>query len=465
MGSLGVILMAAGLGKRMRSDLPKVLHLLGGAPLISYPLRVCWSLNPERVVVVVGHGTEQVRQACDNEKVIWVLQKEQLGTGHAVQCTRKTLGQFSGDLLILSGDVPFLTKDSLTALLRHHRDHESTVSLMTACLDHPSGYGRVLRGVNGEVTGIVEEKDASDSEKEINEVNAGIYVVSPKFLYSALDDLTNLNRQGEYYLPDIVEIACRNGESVGAVQVNDPREMLGINTREELAMMERAMQEKINRRWMESGVTLKDPLTTYIEDGVQIGKDTMIGPNTHLMGRTVVGERCLIDGNAYVTNSRFGKESHLKFSVVITDCEIGEKAEIGPFSHLRPGTVLKNNVRVGNFVEVKNSSIESGTKASHLSYIGDSKLGKETNIGAGTITCNYDGFEKHRTTIGDRVQIGSNTQLVAPVVIGNDAYVGAGSTITQDVPAGALALSRVAQRHVKGWVQRFREKQKTRNPR
>ena len=309
--------------------------------------------------------------------------------------------------------------------------------------------------------GIVEEKDASDSEKEINEVNAGIYVVSPNFLYSALDDLTSLNQQGEYYLPDIVGIACRNGQSVAAVQVNDPREMLGINTREELAMMERAIQEKVNRRWMESGVTLKDPLTTYIEDGVQIGKDTVIGPNTHLMGRTVVGERCLIDGNAYVTNSRFGKESHLKFSVVITDCEIGEKAEIGPFSHLRPGTVLKDNVRVGNFVEVKNSSIGNGTKASHLSYIGDSKLGKETNIGAGTITCNYDGFEKHRTTIGDRVQIGSNTQLVAPVVIGNDAYVGAGSTITQNVPAGALALSRVAQRHVKGWVQRFREKHKT----
>ncbi len=460
MESLGVILMAAGLGKRMKSDLPKVLHPLGGVPLISYPLRVCRSLDPAKVVVVVGHGAEQVKEACDYENIIWVSQKEQLGTGHAVKCTRKTLGQFPGDLLILSGDVPFITKNSLATLLRHHRDHETKVSLMTACLDHPAGYGRVLRRSNGEVTGIVEDKDANAAEKEINEVNAGIYVASPKFLYSALDDLTNQNRQGEYYLPDIVGTACRNGERVGAVRVDDPREMLGINTREELAMMERAMQEKTNRRWMESGVTLKDPLTTYIDEGVKIGKDTVIGPNTHLMGRTVVGERCLIDGNAYVTDSRFGKESHIKFSVVIADSEIGEKAEIGPFSHLRPGTVLKNNVRVGNFVEVKNSSIGNGTKASHLTYIGDSKLGEETNIGAGTITCNYDGFKKHKTTIGDRVQIGSNTQLVAPVEVGDDAYVGAGTTITQNVPAGALAISRVAQKHVKGWVQKFRDKHK-----
>ena len=460
MESLGVILMAAGLGKRMKSDLPKVLHPLGGVPLISYPLRVCRSLDPAKVVVVVGHGAEQVKEACDYENIIWIPQKEQLGTGHAVKCTRGTLGQFPGDLLILSGDVPFITKDSLATLLLHHRDHESTVSLMTACLDHPSGYGRVLRGSNGEVTRIVEDKDAIAGEKQINEVNAGIYVVSPKFLYSALDDLTNLNRQREYYLPDIVSIACRNGERVSAVRMDDPREMLGINTREELAIMERAMQEKINRRLMESGVTLKDPLTTYIDEGVKIGKDTVIGPNTHLMGRTVVGERCLIDGNAHVTNSRFGKESHLKFSVVIADSEIGEKAEIGPFSHLRPGTVLMNNVRVGNFVEVKNSSIGNGTKASHLTYIGDSKLGEETNIGAGTITCNYDGFEKHKTTIGDRVQIGSNTQLVAPVAVEDDAYVGAGSTITENVPAGALAISRVAQKHVKGWVQRFRDKHK-----
>lgn len=222
--------------------------------------------------------------------------------------------------------------------------------------------------------------------------------------------------------------------------------------------MERAMQEKINRKWMEAGVTLKDPQTTYIDAGVQIGKDTIIGPNTHLMGGTVVGERCRIDGNAYITNSRFGKESHLKFSVVIADSDVGEKAEIGPFSHLRPGTVLKNNVRVGNFVEVKNSTIGVGTKASHLTYIGDSTLGEETNIGAGTITCNYDGFEKHQTTIGDRVQIGSNTQLVAPVAVGDDAYVGAGSTITKDVPKGSLAISRAEQKHVKGWVQKFRDK-------
>jgi bifunctional UDP-N-acetylglucosamine pyrophosphorylase/glucosamine-1-phosphate N-acetyltransferase len=458
MKPLGIILLAAGLGKRMMSDLPKVLHHLGGRSLILYPLRIAQSLEPQRVAIVVGNGAEGVRQLCGDDGITWVTQQEQLGTGHAVLCAKDVFCDFRGDLLILSGDVPLITHRSLAELLRHHSEQNRIVTLMTASVERPAGYGRVLRDAKGEVVGIVEDRDATGPQSEIKEVNAGIYVVSPQFLFPALDGLSNCNQQVEYYLPDIVGIASRKGESVGTVQVEESREMLGINTREELALMEKNLQERINQKWMGSGVTLKDPRTTYIEEGVLIGKDTIIGPNTHLLGQTVVGERCLIDGSAYVMDTRLGNGVRLKFSVVLTACELDEKVEIGPFSHLRPGTVLKRNVHVGSFVEVKNSLIGEATKANHLAYIGDATLGKETNIGAGTITCNYDGFEKHRTTIGDRVQVGSNTQLVAPVMVGDDAYIGAGSTITQDVPSGALALSRVAQKHVAGWVQRFRER-------
>lgn len=460
MTALGVILLAAGLGKRMRSSLPKVLHRLGGKPMLLYPLRAARGLNPERIAVVVGHGADEVKRACDDRGITWVFQESQLGSGDAVHRTEKIFRDFSGDLLILSGDVPLISQASLRELLGCHREQGATVTLLTASLAEPSGYGRILRGDKGEVIRIVEERDASGQEKRIREVNAGVYAVSPAFLFSALRGLDNRNQQGEYYLPDIVEVAVKRGEAVEALQVGEVREILGINTREELAFMEKTLQERVNRKWMEVGVTLKDPETTYIEEGVEIGKDTVIGPNTHLIGRTVIGQQCLIDGSAYVVDASLGDKVHLKFSVVLHQCEVGGGAEVGPFAHLRPGTVLKRHVHVGSFVEVKNSLVGEGTKANHLSYIGDATVGSEANIGAGTITCNYDGFEKHRTMIGDRVQVGSDTQLVAPVVIGDDAYIGAGTTVTQDVPPGSLALSRVSQTHVEGWVQRFREKHK-----
>lgn len=460
MRALGIIVLAAGLGRRMRSSLPKVLHRLGGKPMLLYPLRVARGLNPERIVIVVGHGVDEVKRACDADGITWVFQERQLGTGHAVNRTQEIFQDFSGDLLILSGDVPLISQASLQELLSRHREQDATVTLLTAWLEEPSGYGRILRSNKGEVTGIIEERDASGQEKRVKEVNAGVYAVSPSFLFSALGGLDKRNQQAEYYLPDIVGVAVKRGEVVGAVQVDDVREILGINTREELAVMEKTLQEKVNRKWMEAGVTLKDPETTYIEEEVEIGKDTILGPNSHLTGRTVIGERCLIEGSAYVADARLGDGVHLKFFVVLNQCEVGDGAEVGPFAHLRPGTVLKRHVHIGSFVEVKNSLVGEGTKANHLSYIGDATVGSETNIGAGTITCNYDGFEKHPTHIGDRVQVGSDTQLVAPVVIGDDAYVAAGSTITKDVPAGALALSRVSQSHVEGWVQRFRAKHK-----
>ena len=481
MRGLGVIILAAGQGKRMRSATPKVLHLLGGKPLLSYPLRASAGLGAEKVCVVVGHGGDRVRDAFPETdeapwvappkprgapsrepghparvRVDWVVQREQLGTGHAVLCARQAFGGFRGDLLVLSGDVPLLPRDRLSELLRAHRTGGHDLTLATAALADPSGYGRVLRDPDGAVAGVVEERDASAAEREVREVNVGLYAASAGFLFDAIERVGNDNSQGEYYLPDIVGVAARGKAGVGSLAIDDPREFRGVNNREELAWMEKALQKDVNRKWMERGVTLKDPESTWIDAEAVIGEDTVIGPHTHLLGRTVVGSRCRIDGSAYLTNARLADEVHLRFSVVLDDCEVEDGVSVGPFAHLRPGAVLKRNVHIGNFVEVKNSSVGESTKASHLSYIGDSEVGRDSNIGAGVITCNYDGFVKNRTTIGDRVQVGSDTQLVAPVAVGDDAYIGAGSTITRDVPPGALALSRTPERHTEGWVAKFR---------
>ena len=360
--------------------------------------------------------------------------------------------------MILNGDAPLISQKTLRELLCHHREENAALTLVTTLVEQPSGYGRVLRDDQGKIVGIIEERDATPERKKIKEINTGIYVVSARFLFPALEPLTNLNRQGEYYLTDIVEIALRTGETVRTVAAEDPREVLGINTREELAMMEKTLQEQINRKWMRAGVTLKDPQTTYIEEEVIIGRDTVIGPNTHLLGRTVIGERCMIDGNAHVTDARVGDQVHLKFSVVLSGCELEPGSLVGPFAHLRPGTVLKRDVHVGSFVEVKNSTLGEGTKANHLSYIGDATVGKETNIGAGTITCNYDGFHKYRTTIGDRVQVGSDTTLVAPVSLGDDVYVATATTVRHDVPTGALVYNERVEKVREGWTEQKRKK-------
>ena len=457
MGGLGVIILAAGQGKRMRSAVPKVLHLLGGKPLLSHVLETCAALEPDRLLVVVGHGAERIREALPGrDPGGWVLQREQLGTGHAARCAAGALGDFAGDVLVLNGDVPLLSRRSLRGMLAAHRSGGCDLTLAVATLADPAGYGRVVRGPDGRVTGVVEDRDATEAERAVREINVGLYLASSDFLRAALAALDNHNDQGEYYLPDIARFAAEREARIGSVTLDDPRECRGVNNREELAWMEKALQQDINRQWMERGVTLKDPDSTYIDAEAVIGEDTVIGPNSHLLGRTVVGARCRIDGSAYLTEVRLADEVHLRFSVVLDDCDIEQGVSVGPFAHLRPGTVLKRNVHIGNFVEVKNSSVGEGTKASHLSYIGDAQLGRESNIGAGTITCNYDGFTKSRTTIGDRVQIGSDTQLVAPVVVGDDVYIGAGSTITKDVPAGALAVSRAPQQHYQDWVADYR---------
>ena len=460
MQELGVVVLAAGQGTRMKSNLPKVLHPLGGRPLFLHVLRTAQRLNPNAVAIVIGHGAEAVRSAYAGNDVAWILQEQQRGTGHAVLCAKEAFKGFKGEVIILSGDVPFIREQTLLMLVAHHRSRNAAVTLLTAFLDEPKGYGRILRDDHGNATGIVEEKDATPAQRGIREVNAGVYVVSASFAFAALSEVKNHNQQGEYYLPDIVVIGLAQRADIETVRVDDVREMLGVNTREELAFMEKDLRQSINKKWMLAGVTFKDPDTTYIEDGVTIGKDTVIGPNTQLRGKTVVGERCQIDGSAFLTDAQIGDEVHLRFSVVMTGCRVANGAIIGPFAHLRPGSNLGPNVHIGNFVETKEAKIGQGTKANHLTYLGDVTIGSEANIGAGTITCNYDGFHKYNTTIGDRVQVGSDTTLIAPVSLGDDVYVATASTVRHDVPAGALVYNQRDERVREGWTEQKRKKMK-----
>jgi bifunctional UDP-N-acetylglucosamine pyrophosphorylase/glucosamine-1-phosphate N-acetyltransferase len=460
MNDIGVIVLAAGQGTRMKSDIPKVLHCLGGTPLFLHALRAAQQLEPSRIVVIVGHGAAAVQQAYSGDDLSWVIQEKQLGTAHAVLCAKPTFRGFTGDILILSGDVPLIHENTLKRLVAQHRGQQAAVTLLTAKLEDPKGYGRILRDSKQQIARTVEEKDASDLQKQIREVNAGIYVAAAPLLFAALSRVENQNRQREYYLPDIVEIAVREGKTVANLQVDNAREMMGINTREELARMEKSLQEEINRRWMAQGVTLKDPMTTYIEDGATIGKDTVIGPNTHLCGTTVIGERCRLDGSAYLTDAHLGDDVHLRFSVVLTSCRVDNGAIIGPFAHLRPGTALGRNVHIGNFVEAKEAKLGDGTKANHLTYLGDVTIGRDSNIGAGTITCNYDGFEKYTSKIGDRVQIGSDSTLIAPITLGDDVYVATATTVRHDVPEGALVFNERQERLRQGWTEQKRIKMK-----
>ena len=460
MQELGVILLAAGQGTRMKSALPKVLHPLAGRPLFIHALATAQRLLPARVAIVIGHGADLVRQAHSGTAVAWAIQDKQLGTGHAVLCAKDVFDRFSGEVLILSGDVPLIKEATLRAMVDRHRSRQAAVTLLTAALDRPQGYGRVVRDASGRVTGIVEEKDASEGQRQIGEVNAGVYVASSAFLFAALGAVKNDNRQGEYYLPDIVAIGLAQGKTIETVQAADAREMMGVNTKEDLAFMEKSLRESINRQWMLAGVTLKDPDTTYIDEGVTIGKDTVIGPNTQLRGKTIIGERCQIDGTAFLTDVEIADDVQLKFSVMLTACRVGGGAIVGPFAQLRPGTELGRNVHIGNFVEAKAAHIGDGTKANHLTYLGDVTIGQDSNIGAGTITCNFDGFQKYQTKIGDRVQVGSDTTLVAPITLGDDVYIATASTVRKNVPAGALVYNQREEKIRAGWTEQKRQQMK-----
>ena len=460
MPELGVILLAAGQGTRMKSELPKVLHPLGGKALLLHALHAARGLSPGIIAIVIGHGGAAVREAEPATDITWVVQKRQLGTGHAVLSAQPAFNDFGGDVLILSGDVPLIRKETLQHLVSEHRRRRAALTLLTARLVEPKGYGRILRNDLGRIVGIIEEKDATPEQRQIDEVNAGIYVVAAPFLFAALPAVKNNNRQGEYYLPDIVGIGLSQQKSIETVDVEDSSEMMGINSREELAAMEKNLRQRTNQKWLLAGVTLKDPDTTYIDEEVTIGKDTVIGPNTQLCGKTVIGSGCRIDGSAFVTDAMIGDQVHLRFSVVLTSCQVERGAIIGPFAHLRPGTELGANVHIGNFVEAKEAKLGEGTKANHLTYLGDVTIGRETNIGAGTITCNYDGFKKYKSVIGDRVQVGSDTTLVAPINLGDDVYVATASTVRHDIPAGALVYNHREEKVREGWTEQKRRQMK-----
>ena len=465
MKNLSAIILAAGKGTRMKSSVPKVLHRVSGLPMLAYPVNVLKELKAGNVVVVVGHGAGDVRRAFGTSGAGFVLQKEQLGTGHAVMCAMKGLKSVKGDVLILSGDVPLLTVQTVKGLLKLHRaggKNRPALSLVTMILDDPKGYGRIVRDEHGSVARIVEEKDCSVPQKGINEVNAGVYLAEADFLRANIQKLGNRNAQGEYYLPDLVELAAAAGRKVKALTHLDPNEVMGINNRVELAKANRLMRLRKAEELMCSGVTVMDPETAYIDSAVKVGTDTTIYPGVHITGDTVIGSGCVVEEGVRISGSVIGDCSVVKSHSIVEDSVLGKEVVVGPFARLRPGNSLSEGVRIGNFVELKKTSIGKGSKANHLSYLGDSVIGAGVNIGAGTITCNYDGYKKHTTVIEDGAFIGSDTQLVAPVTVGRGAYVGSGTTVTKDVPPGSLVLTRAGEKVVAGWAARKRKKGKKR---
>lgn len=434
---LAVVILAAGQGTRMKSDLPKVLHPLGGHPLVTYSLNAARSLSDARPVLVIGHGAERVREIVGDQAIL-VLQVEQLGTGHALMQAEPVLAGQADTVLVLYADMPLIRPETLHALVQAHtRQGDATITLVSVIADQPRGFGRVVRDASGNVIALVEEAQATSEQLAIRELNAGIYCFDAAWLWPHLHQLP-LSPKGEYYLTDTVALAVAEGRKVQALIAEDPEEMLGINTRVHLAEAEAVLRRRINQRWMEAGVTLLDPLTTYIQDTVEIGPDTVILPNTHLWGQTRVGAACTLGPNAILRDTIIGDRCRVEASVV-EGATLEDDVSVGPFAHLRPGAYLARGVHLGNFAEVKNATLGPGTKVGHFSYIGDATLGANVNIGAGTVTCNFDGERKHHTTIGDGAFIGSDTMLVAPVTIGRGAKTGAGAVVTRDVPPGRLA--------------------------
>lgn len=452
MGDTAVIIMAAGKGKRMKSNLPKVLHNLAGKPILNYVLDTVDQLEAKRKILIVGYKSDHIRELI-GDKIEYVEQKEQLGTAHAVLQTKRLLSDFKGDVLILSGDVPFLTVKILKKLLKYHQANNFCCTLVSTILKNPKGYGRIIRDKKGEINGIIEEVDLSAEKKKITEVNSGIYCVNKDKLFQALEKITPDNKQGEYYLTDLVEISLKEGLTVGNIIVNDYSEILGINSRLDLTDASRKVYQKTLQDLMLQGVTIVDPNSTFVERGVKIGQDTIIYPFTIIEKDTKIESGCLIGPYSHLIDADIGKGVRV-WASIIESSTVKEGANIGPYAHLRPETVVEKGAKIGNFVEVKKSIIGEDSKVSHLTYLGDAIIGKRVNIGAGTITCNYDGEKKHKTVIEDEVFIGSNNTLVAPVKLGKDSYTGAGSTITEDVPAGNLAIARSRQRNISGWRKR-----------
>ncbi|MFO0750181.1 MAG: bifunctional UDP-N-acetylglucosamine diphosphorylase/glucosamine-1-phosphate N-acetyltransferase GlmU [Myxococcota bacterium] len=458
--SLSALILAAGKGTRMRSHVAKVLHPFLGRPMVLALVDTAFRAGVDRVVTIVGHQEEVVRKKVSHAFPSWdvrfATQAEQKGTGHAVQCGLAEAGP-AKSILVIYGDTPLLAPKTLAALIDQHRRSGDVLTVTTFRTADAAGYGRIVRTADGAVRRIVEHADASDDEKKIDEVNAGMCIAQRDVLAAALADLAPHNAQGEIYLTDIVQKLTHRGEQVGSFTLADPIEAAGVNTRAQLTALEEVALQRLRALWMDRGVTMQDPSSIRIEREVEIGSDTVLGPNVQLLGKTRIGHFCRIDAGAIVEACDIGDHVHVKPYCVATGARLGSGSEIGPFAHLRPGTVLGEKAKIGNFVETKKADIGARSKASHLSYLGDCVIGRDVNVGAGTITCNFDGFEKHQTVLEDGVFVGSDTQLVAPVRVGKNATIAAGTTVTADVPEGALVLSRAPQSLKAGYYEKRRK--------
>ena len=441
----------------MSSAQPKVLHRISGRTMLAHVLGAARSASPTSITVVLGHMADKVRATYrDDLSVRFVVQEPQLGTGHALLQALPLLAGARGDVLLLYGDVPLLSAATVAALLARHRDDRAAATVLTADLDQPFGYGRIVRQ-DGAIARIVEERDATPAQRAITEVNAGIYALALEPLADAIAALAPQNVQGEYYLPDLIGIYRRRGLGVSTFRVRSADEIRGVNSRRDLAEVSRLVRNAKNEELLAAGVTLIDPATTYVEADVQVGADTVLHPNVYLEGRTIIGVACEIHAGTRLVNATVGDRVTIRNYCVITDSTVESDAVLGPFAHLRPGSLVQSEALVGNFVELKKATLGRKSKASHLTYLGDATIGDNVNIGAGTITCNYDGTHKHQTVIGDGAFIGSDSQLIAPVTIGKGAYVAAGSSITDDVPDEALAITRGRQVNKEGWARRKRK--------
>lgn len=447
------VILAAGQGTRMKSKLYKVLHPVCGMPMVEHVANNVQQLGVEKIVTVVGHGAEKVQQQL-GKKSEYALQEEQLGTAHAVQQAASMIEGLPGTTLVVCGDTPLIRPETMEALLSHHAETAAKATILTAIAENPTGYGRILRDEAGSVSKIVEQKDASAEEQQVNEINTGTYCFDNETLFEALKQVSNHNAQGEYYLPDVIEILQKQGEVVAAYATDSFDETLGVNDRVALSQAEGIMRRRIAEKHMRAGVTIIDPATAYISAEAVIGADTIIQPNVTIEGNSVIGEDCIITSNSHISNSTIGSRTEIRSSHVY-DSKVGEDTAVGPFAHLRPETELGNRVKIGNFVEVKKSTVGNGSKVSHLSYIGDALVGTNVNIGCGSITVNYDGKNKHLTTIEDDSFIGCNSNLVAPVTVGKGSFVAAGSTISKDVPADSLAIARARQENKEGYVSKL----------
>ncbi|MBG9981433.1 bifunctional UDP-N-acetylglucosamine diphosphorylase/glucosamine-1-phosphate N-acetyltransferase GlmU [Facklamia sp. DSM 111018] len=456
MGKRMAVILAAGKGTRMKSSLPKVLHSISGLSMVEHVIRAVKQSEVEELVTIIGNGAEQVQEKL-GDQTQFALQTEQLGTGHAVQQAENLLSKFSGNTLVICGDTPLLTGETLHNLFKHHEETDAVATILTAEAEDPTGYGRVIRDEQLAVQKIVEQKDASPEELAVKEINTGTYVFDNQALFEALKQVGNENAQGEYYLPDVIEIFKQQKATVSAYIMEDIHEGMGVNDRVALANAQRLMNERIINQHMRNGVTFTNPSTVYIESDVTIGQDSLVEGGVHLKGKTQIGTGCQIGSHTTIINSEIGDQVSVQQSV-IEFSEVDQKVTIGPFAHLRPKSKLAEGVHIGNFVEVKNSYIGKNSKAGHLAYIGDADVGQDVNISCGVIFCNYDGKRKYRSVIGDQVFLGSNANIISPVEIGDRAFIAAGSTILKDVEEEALAISRSEQVNKMGYWSKFNNK-------